>query len=361
MVDTYQTDPRYQSLIMGVGDLSNYGAVEADWDQYFFNPVYEHTRERLAHVPFHTAIGNHDFYETAHTWDIEGTIFKKYFPYPFVDDRFWSFDYGPAHFVIADLYPEYFDPGIPETVNPGVISPEQALWLEQDLAATDKRWKFVFLHEPGWSAGPHPNNPAVQDTLHPLCVAHDVAIVFAGHHHYYARALVDGVQYITTGGGGASQYPPQAGWPYIITQANGYHFCMVEIAGAVLNLRAVTWAGDVLEQFTIDRTIAVGAATPPAPAVRLHQNHPNPFNPATMIPFELPVSANVTLRIFDVHGRPVRTLVDGRLAAATYRVPWDGRDHAGRPVPSGVFWYRLATSADGASPRTMTKSLVVLR
>ena len=79
----------------------------------------------------------------------------------------------------------------------------------------------------------------------------------------------------------------------------------------------------------------------PAPLARLLRNYPNPFNPATKIAFRLDRDAQATLRVFDVHGRLVRTLVDSYLAAGPRTVEWDGRDDRGRPLGSGTYYMRL--------------------
>ena len=75
----------------------------------------------------------------------------------------------------------------------------------------------------------------------------------------------------------------------------------------------------------------------------LHQNHPNPFNPSTTISFSLlgPASGRTTLRIFNVLGQRVRTLLDGALDPGAHALLWDGRDDAGRPVSSGIYFYTL--------------------
>jgi len=71
------------------------------------------------------------------------------------------------------------------------------------------------------------------------------------------------------------------------------------------------------------------------------QNHPNPFNPSTQIMFELQESKSVTLRVFDAKGAKVATLFDGQASGGSTTVRWNGRDQAGRSVPSGVYFYRL--------------------
>ena len=84
----------------------------------------------------------------------------------------------------------------------------------------------------------------------------------------------------------------------------------------------------------------------PAPASgRLHQNHPNPFNPVTEIAFELPQHAYTTLRVFDARGRLVRTLLDRVMPAGSFSHAWDGRDDVGRAVSSGVYFYELSSGS----------------
>jgi uncharacterized repeat protein (TIGR03806 family) len=76
----------------------------------------------------------------------------------------------------------------------------------------------------------------------------------------------------------------------------------------------------------------------------LEQNFPNPFNAGTSIVFSLPSPSNVNLSIFDTTGRRVRTLVDVAHSAGRYTLHWDALDNVGRPVASGVYFYRLQTT-----------------
>lgn len=105
-----------------------------------------------------------------------------------------------------------------------------------------------------------------------------------------------------------------------------------------------------LSPFAIVESDATGAAVPAA-ALRLEQNTPNPFNPATFIAYELPAAGRVRLRIFDVRGRLVRTLVDGARDAGAYRALWRGEDEDARRCSSGVYFYRLETDQGVLSRR----------
>jgi hypothetical protein len=84
-----------------------------------------------------------------------------------------------------------------------------------------------------------------------------------------------------------------------------------------------------------------GAALARPLTLVLHQNVPNPFNPATSIGFELPAPADVRLTIYDIQGRVVRLLASGRRAPGAYEIMWDGRNALGQAVGSGVYLYRL--------------------
>lgn len=74
---------------------------------------------------------------------------------------------------------------------------------------------------------------------------------------------------------------------------------------------------------------------------RLYPNYPNPFNPSTTIRYQLATDDRVSLKIYNTLGQEIRTLVSGRKEAGVHDVTWNGRDHAGHIVASGVYIYRL--------------------
>jgi hypothetical protein len=89
----------------------------------------------------------------------------------------------------------------------------------------------------------------------------------------------------------------------------------------------------------------------------LEQNFPNPFNPTTKIAFGVPYGTeHVTLTIYNVNGRAVRTLVDGALEAGPHSLVWDGRDDDGRSLSSGIYFMRL-----GADDVTATRKMTLLK
>jgi hypothetical protein len=90
--------------------------------------------------------------------------------------------------------------------------------------------------------------------------------------------------------------------------------------------------------------------------ITLYQNYPNPFNANTKISFVIPVASNVTVNIFDMLGRRVRTLLDNQLQAGEYSVAWDGRSNSGEPMSSGVYFYNIKTTGFEES-----KKMVILK
>jgi hypothetical protein len=98
---------------------------------------------------------------------------------------------------------------------------------------------------------------------------------------------------------------------------------------------------------------AISAAGEPPPASALALNAwPNPFNPRTTLAFELPAAAPVSLVVYDLAGRRVRTLAAGEvLGAGAHTRTWLGRDDRGRAVASGVYLYRLEAGAQRATRR----------
>lgn len=73
----------------------------------------------------------------------------------------------------------------------------------------------------------------------------------------------------------------------------------------------------------------------------LLQNHPNPFNPETVIEYQLPISCHVVITIYNTIGQEIRTLLDANLQSGYHQITWDGRDNSGKPVGSGIYLYQL--------------------
>ena len=220
-----------RTFIINSGDLFSNGNSNSSWDTEFFNQDYPNINYLLANLPYLAAMGNHEG---------QGILFEKYFPYPmFMNNRYYySFDYGPVHITVLDQETNY---------TPGSL---QYNWIVNDLSSTDKNWKIVVLHKPGWSAGGgHSNSGSVQNNLQPLFEQYGVSFVIAGHNHYYARAVVNGVEHVTTGGGGAPLYNPDNTFPNIVITDKSNHYCKLKITGNTLHFTVTRSNGTMIEEF----------------------------------------------------------------------------------------------------------------
>ncbi len=93
------------------------------------------------------------------------------------------------------------------------------------------------------------------------------------------------------------------------------------------------------------------------PRLSLRHATPNPFNPMTVISYELPEPGAVSLRVFDASGKLVRVLVSGQWeTGGVHHVSWNGRDDEGGSLPSGVYFYRLEVGGE-----VLTKRMVLLK
>ena len=106
------------------------------------------------------------------------------------------------------------------------------------------------------------------------------------------------------------------------------------------------WAGgpggDPLHQFECQAFVAAVGDEGGVPARTLQLAcAPNPFNPAAAVTFDLPAGGEVSLRVYDLQGRLVRTLLHEEMSGGRHRAEWDGRDERGEPAASGVYLVRL--------------------
>jgi len=112
---------------------------------------------------------------------------------------------------------------------------------------------------------------------------------------------------------------------------------------------------DILSWFE-EITVVTGTDDEKAQRNMLAQNYPNPFNPTTTIRYSIKQRGHVSLKIYDIEGRLVRTLEDGVKEARSYEKVWDGRNDRGEAVSSGIYFYRLRSNGF-----SRTRKMVLLR
>jgi hypothetical protein len=115
-------------------------------------------------------------------------------------------------------------------------------------------------------------------------------------------------------------------------------------------LRILRWFDNQLDD-------PIGGETPSLAVNELDQNYPNPFNPTTTIKYQIKDAGHVSLKIYNVAGQLVRTLVDEQVKAGEIQdIQWRGLNDAGQPVSSGVYFYKLISTNF-----TQTKKMVLLK
>lgn len=135
---------------------------------------------------------------------------------------------------------------------------------------------------------------------------------------------------------------------HCVSAADAGAWTAVGSDGAILRVATAGSGTAVEEERRTDRGIPRGFS--------LSQNHPNPFNSETVIPFTLPVAADVELALYNLGGQRVATLAQGWQPAGAHTVRWDGRDDGLREQASGVYLLRLQVGQQAA-----TRKLVLVR
>jgi hypothetical protein len=133
--------------------------------------------------------------------------------------------------------------------------------------------------------------------------------------------------------------------------SSGDHVFKVRVTGTKNTSSTNSWVVPDRVDFRQSGTTTVQRSSYPERGYFLRQNFPNPFNPTTVISYRLPIAAQVTLRIYDVLGKEIETLVNSHQNAGDYSVTLDAAH-----LSSGIYYYRLQTEGF-----TQTKQLVLIK
>lgn len=135
---------------------------------------------------------------------------------------------------------------------------------------------------------------------------------------------------------------------------------VVMVAGTYLYQCDVHFASGMIGSFTAITTgVENGMSSLRPTAFRLEQNFPNPFNPTTVLSFNLPLQSFVTIKVYNLIGQEVATVVNENMAAGSYSKIWNASS-----MPSGVYFYKLEarqTNGGQANTFTETKKLLLLK
>ena len=226
-----------QTFLLHAGDWTS-NDEEASWNNEFFNRNYANNIELQSKLPLMGCRGNH-----------EGAAiqYNKYWQYNYnYSSDYYSFDYGLVHIAIVDLYVDF------------TTGSEQLTWLQNDLASSNKIWKFVMVHEPAYTdTSAHKNNIDVQDFIVPVCKQNDVQLIFAGHNHYYAHCLVDSIHHLTIGGGGAPLYTANGVGIGVVMSENTLHYVKIKATPTQAIFEIKRPDNTLVETISLDATIGI--------------------------------------------------------------------------------------------------------
>ncbi|MEK6744901.1 MAG: metallophosphoesterase [Nitrospirota bacterium] len=188
-------------------------------------------------VPYFFTVGNHDIHP-----EVAGSeeTYKEQVNLP-GNELYYSFVAGNSLFIVLDSYIRGEDKR---------ITGEQYKWLEQVLAASKQKHKFVFVHHPLYpepGKGKHHGNSLdrykeERDRLQALFVKYKVTMVFLGHEHLYLRKTVDGIPHVIAGGGGAPLYAKDEDGGF-------HHYVLVTVDGDKVSGEVVDVSGKVRDRF----------------------------------------------------------------------------------------------------------------
>jgi Calcineurin-like phosphoesterase/Iron/zinc purple acid phosphatase-like protein C len=229
-------------FMVHTGDMIYDSGAAGDFDSKFFKPYADLIR-RLVFWP---CLGNHDVRSSS------GQPWRDAFYTPANNaantENYYSFDYGNAHVVVLNSN---------ASTSPGSA---QYKFLDEDLAASTARWKFVAFHHPIYSSSHHGSYTGLRNDLLPLFDTHAVDIVFMGHDHDYERttsmrnnksvAAGAGTVYVTTGGGGRSLYSAGTS-SFTAFSESSYNFTKVAVSGDRLTLQMIRENGSVGDTLTL--------------------------------------------------------------------------------------------------------------
>ncbi len=190
-----------------------------------------------ANIPFYASLGNHD--------DPNQQYYK---PFGMGGKRFYTYQKKDVRFFALDS--NYMDK-------------DQQAWLEKELKDSNATWKIAYFHHPLYSSGGrHGSEVDLREIIEPMFLKYGVAVVFAGHEHFYERLKHQkGIAYFTAGGsaklrGGDIRIGPLTAKGFDIEQS----YMVVEIDGDVMRFQTISRRGKVVDSGEIMRQVKPGTS-----------------------------------------------------------------------------------------------------
>jgi predicted phosphodiesterase len=324
-------------VLMDYPEDSNIDSLLSDW-KFVLDTLYENG------IKVYACRGNFEA-SSQKTWE---KLFSGNYALPDngpVEEKFYtySFEYDDLLFLSLDQYTEYHK-----------INQE---WLEEQLENNNKPFVFAASHEPAFKV--YRNGlaafPDERNSFWKSFSDNKGKIYFCGHDHFYDHSVMldedsiasNDVHHIVVGTGGGGFYPESdydgdnGYWmPTKIYHENSFGYLLVEVDKDYLR---TMWKHRV-DKFDFidggdDYNYLVTSTDSKYNLVSeyfLNQNYPNPFNPSTKIKYSIPKQSFITLKIYNMLGKEIETLVNEEKPVGNYEIKFNAAS-----LSSGVYFYRL--------------------
>lgn len=329
------------------------------------------------------------------------TLWRKYYyPNPFPNEfysgdtltedygmgqpqNYYSWTWGEALFVVTDDFRYQCDTSADPKKWNWSLGQTQYNWLKTVLQGSSAKYKFVFTHHPNgqqrggatiakmyeWGGYEKnisgnmvyafdKNRPGWGKSIHQLMVDNKVNVLFQGHDHVFAKEDLDGIVYQEVPMPADSTYIKgfnDWGSYYSQNVMTGCGHIRVSVSPTGVKVEFVRaylpkdedsthHNGEVAFSYMIpSSTSLVSGEKESGKTFSIEQNYPNPFNPETVIKYSLSVDSYVSLKVYDLLGREVVTLVDAYQRAGEHSAALSSRLMIGRCVKfsSGMYYYRI--------------------
>jgi uncharacterized protein (TIGR03437 family) len=241
------------NLVLHLGDIAYQSGTFNEFTANYFEYYYTMMRRAC----FFPIAGNHEYY-TQNAFPFLALSAPPDNGVPEDRGRYYSFDWGNAHFVGLDA--NLLD------VPFAAAQARMLAWLESDLASTQAQWKIVFWHQTPYPISQHVTDPidiSARALFVPILERHGVQLVLTGHEHIYTRSKplrggvpvapgTFGTVYFTSGGGGGVSHAIPAVMPdFLDQQSAANHYLRVSVDGARLTVQAIGTDGKEFDRLVM--------------------------------------------------------------------------------------------------------------
>jgi hypothetical protein len=306
-----QYNPRF--YING-GDVAVSGSYTDFKNEYFIPGELN----LISNYPFFYTTGNHE------TWGVNAQAFTKGITVQSGTEDYYSFDYGNMHVLILNNMISYA---------PGS---NQYNFAMADLSSSNKRWKVVVSHKPGYCSGGHGEDAGMITMSQNIFVPTHVDMVLSGHSHFYQHNRVSNIEHMVLGGGGAPLYDPTNA-SYTVKSVKDYNFTIGDVGQDTFLLKIYNNLNAILDSVKIIKSpMGINGNNNVINDFALNDVYPNPSNPEFTVSFDIKTDGIYRLELFDITGKLVETIKNDTIKAGHYEI-----SHKTENLSSGMYFVML--------------------